>query len=245
MVVWVWLFKMAAYACNILRRTAHDISQFDERSIPTDVLDCWIISLEFVYRELIVLDTCSQLDGLQRNGLGIVRECILKFKELLERSVQSYWIHPTRHLSGFGFVGRPSYDIPYQQMLFLIEHRFSVPQIADMLGVSVRTIRRRMTTFGLSIRAQYSNISDQELDDLVQDIQQQFPMCGNKQMQGHLLHRGFRVQQTRIRDSQRRVDPSGSAIRRLHILNRREYCVPAPLSLYHIDGYHKLIRFVS
>ena len=32
-------------------------------------------------------------------------------------------------------------------------------------------------------------------------------------------------------------------LRRLRILNRRHYSVSSPLSLYHIDGHHKLIRF--
>ena len=37
-----------------------------------------------------------------------------------------------------------------------------------------------MTEFGLLIIAQYSMLSDQELDNIVQTIRQQFPMCGNK-----------------------------------------------------------------
>ena len=111
-----------------------------------------------------------------------------------------------------------------------------------MVGVSVRAIRRRMTDFSLYIRAQYSSLTDQELDAIVCDIQSQFPMCGNKQMQGH-LSRGHRVQQSRIREAQRRVDPEGAVIRRLHAVHRREYSVPAPQSLYHIDGHHKLIRY--
>ena len=143
-----------------------------------------------------------------------------------------------------GLVGRPCIVISLEQLSYLIENRFSVPQIADMLGVSISTVRRRMTEFGLSITAQYSMLSDQEIDEIVQRIQQQFPMCGNKQMQGHLLSMGYRVQQHRIRDSQRRLDPHGSVLRRLHILNRRTYSVPAPLSLYHMDGHHKLIRCV-
>ena len=80
-----------------------------------------------------------------------------------------------------------------------------------------------MTDFFLSIRAQYSSLTDQELDAIVCDIQSQFPMCGNKQMQGHLLSRGHRVQQNRIREAQRRVDPEGAVIRRLHAVHRREY----------------------
>ena len=85
-------------------------------------------------------------------------------------------------------------------------------------------------------------MSDCELDTQVAEIQSHFPMCGNRQMMGHLLARGHRLQQFRVREAQRRVDPQGSVFRRLRALNRREYSVPSPLSLYHIDGNHKLIR---
>ena len=124
----------------------------------------------------------------------------------------------------------------------LIEHRFSVPQIAEMFGVSISTVRRRMTEYGLSISATYSSITDEELDALVKYIQIMFPMCGNRQMLGQLLARGVRVQQHRVRESQRRIDPEGSMLRRLNCIHRRVYKVHAPRSLYHIDGNHKLIR---
>ena len=76
-------------------------------------------------------------------------------------------------------------------------------------------------------------------------LEYHFPMCGNQQMQAHLLSRGFRVQQHRVRETQRRVDPEGTLLRRLNGIFRREYSVPAPQSLYHIDGNHKLIRYVT
>lgn len=56
--------------------------------------------------------------------------------------------------------------------------------------------------------------------------------------------RGAGVQQSRIRDAQRRVDPQGVLMRQLTVIRRRQYNVRAPLSLYHIDGNHKLIRWV-
>lgn len=31
---------------------------------------------------------------------------------------------------------------------------------------------------------------------------------------------------------------------RLHVLRRRQYSVPGPNALWHIDGNHKLIRYV-
>ena len=126
-------------------------------------------------------------------------------------------------------IGRPRFVIKYDQLKMLLEHRFSVQQIANMLGVSVSTVHRRMEEFNLSVSASYATITDYELDSLVSDIQHHFPMCGNCQMEGQLA----RVQQRHIREAQRRVDPEGSMLRRLNALQRRVYKVAAPLSLAH------------
>ena len=101
-----------------------------------------------------------------------------------------------------------------------------------------------MTEYDLSVHALYTQLTDQQLDGIVSDIQTQFPTCGNRQMQGHLLARGLRVQQQRVRESQRCVDPSGSVMRRLRVINRRQYHVNGPGALWHIDGNYKLIRYV-
>ena len=232
---------------NILSRIESDLSIFEDgRSISDDVLDSIIVSLEFVYRELLVLEATSQLNQLQQQAVEFVKSCLFIARSVSDyRKITDFTLVGSRPpLNYTSLVGRPSFDIPYDQLLYLIENRFSVSAIADMLGVSARTIRRRMDDYGLSIRDQYSHITDQQLDEVVYMIQQQFPMCGNRQMQGFLLSYGLRIQQTRIRESQRRVDPNGAIIRRLNVLNRREYSVPSPLSLYHIDGHHKLIRYV-
>ena len=51
----------------------------------------------------------------------------------------------------------------------LLEHRFSVPQIADMFAVSVSIVRHRMSEYGLSVGATYAHLDDDELDTLVRD----------------------------------------------------------------------------
>ena len=47
--------------------------------------------------------------------------------------------------------GRPSYDIMEEQLSFLLEQGFKVLDVSNILGVSVRTVERRMSTFGLSV----------------------------------------------------------------------------------------------
>ena len=70
------------------------------------------------------------------------------------------------------------------------------------MGVSVSTIRRRMSDYNLSIRSTYYPITDEQLDQLIAGVQQQFPNWGNRQMYGYLLNRGMRVQFHRVRESQ-------------------------------------------
>ena len=99
-----------------------------------------------------------------------------------------------------------------------------------------------MEQYGHYVHNLYSTLSDDQLDSVVTRIQSRFGVCGNRQMMGHLLASGIRVQQDRVRESQRRVDPGGCAMRRMVAINRRKYKVNGPLALWHIDGNHKLIR---
>ena len=57
-------------------------------------------------------------------------------------------------LKNVGRSGRPSYDISEDQLLFLLEQGFQVRDVSNILGVSTRTIERRMSTFGLSVLGQ-------------------------------------------------------------------------------------------
>ena len=81
-----------------------------------------------------------------------------------------------------GAVGRPAYVIPEEQLHCLIECCFTVPQISHLLGVSVSTVRRRMSSLNLSIQSTYSQLSDGELDAIVSSTQQHHPSWGNRQM---------------------------------------------------------------
>ena len=97
--------------------------------------------------------------------------------------------------------GRPKLDIHKEQLQHLLQLYFTCPKIAALLGVSLRTVRRRMTEYGLSVSGLYSDISNCELDRLVDEICGSFPNCGYRMMDGHLRQRGIRVTQARIRNS--------------------------------------------
>ena len=89
----------------------------------------------------------------------------------------------------------------------------------------------------------YSNLMDDELDVKIEDLISKFPNSGYRRMNGFLLAALMRIQEKRIQQSMRRVDPKCVLLRSLQIsfTNRRQYNVPAALSLWHIDGHHKPI----
>lgn len=94
------------------------------------------------------------------------------------------------------------------------------------------------------IADKFSNIDDQTLDENVAIIQQQAPGIGLRMLKGHLESRGLKVQRERIRLSLARTDPNGVIQRWSQSICRRVYNVYAPQSLWHIDGNHKLIRYM-
>ena len=236
---------MSLWIANLLRRISRDLEIFnDGRNIPEDTLNAFETSIEYAYREMLYIELTQQTSALAA-ACDIVRNCLITVRTLQDCNHRYQYFGRPCITSNDCVVGRPSFIISINQLSFLLENMFSVPMIAEILNVSVSTVRRRMTDYGLSVRQLYSSISDQELDEIVREIQLQFPNCGNIQMKGHLLSRGIHVQQHRIRESQRRIDPDGCLLRSLRsTFQRRIYSVPSPLSLYHIDGNHKLIRYV-
>jgi hypothetical protein len=47
--------------------------------------------------------------------------------------------------------GRPSFEIEEEQLSYLLEQGFNVRDIGSILGVSVGTVGRRMSLFGLTV----------------------------------------------------------------------------------------------
>nr|XP_054592651.1 uncharacterized protein LOC107395925 isoform X1 [Nothobranchius furzeri] len=144
-----------------------------------------------------------------------------------------------------GNLGRPRLEIQSDDLKHLLSTALPLEHLAQLYGVSRRTLNRRMKEHGLSVHGCYSKISDDELDVLVRSIKSRMPHAGFRLMKGELLARGHRVQWHRVQAVMHRVDGAGILARMIQLgfVARRSYCVPAPLSLVHIDTNHKLIRY--
>ena len=59
----------------------------------------------------------------------------------------------------------------------------------------------------------YSDISEHELDEIVEGIMREFPKIGYLRMTGLLQSGGCRIQQNRVRESMRRFNPDGVLLR--------------------------------
>ena len=98
-----------------------------------------------------------------------------------------------------------------------------------------------MKEWGLTSLKDYYVITDSELDMLTAAYVDKFPCSGGKSYHAFLDSQGIKIQRQRVRDSMLRVDENGVHYRFGRAIKRRSYNVQMPNSLWHIDGYHKLI----
>ena len=235
---------------EIIRALLHDLSCCRSDNVNIEQADGFLWRLEVAHRELVAMDAFAVLELPCGPGVGVLR-CVSEAHRRMAAAVDQLQVHCSETqpactclaaITLTGAVGRPRFEVPRHLIEFLLQTGFSVPQISHLIGVSISTVQRRMTCYGLSVQSTYSSFSDDQLDMVISDIQAQFPTAGNRQMYGLLLSRGIRVQYHRVIEAQRRVDPEGSFMRRLHCLYRRRYSVTGLQYLWHIDGNHKLIR---
>ena len=139
--------------------------------------------------------------------------------------------------------GAPKLCITKQQLQFYLDNGFKTTQISEMINVSKSTVKRRLQEYNLNISDTYSCIDDDELDKTVESFLKDFPNTGYKRMKGFLTSINLKIQEERVRCAMRRVDPEGVILRTLQSrpVLRRTYKVAGPLSLWHMDGNHKLI----
>ena len=119
--------------------------------------------------------------------------------------------------------------------------RIPLTTLAKTLGIHRNTLHNHMRR--AKIHRRFSSISDADLDKLLRAFRLIKPTSGYRYAMGFLESNGLRVQKYRVQLSLRRIDGLRQVLRNHSAIDRREYVVPYPNYLWHIDGYHKLIRW--
>ena len=113
--------------------------------------------------------------------------------------------------------------------------------LAKKLGIHCNMLHEKLKENSIDIS--FSDISDDDLDQIIKGYRDSHPNSGMGYLRGHLRSQGLRVQRRRLRKSVERVDQLGQALRGRTAAKkvRKQYKVDRPNALWHIDGHHKLI----
>ena len=134
--------------------------------------------------------------------------------------------------------GRPKLQITRVELERLFDIYKSWKEVASFLGVCERTIQRRRIELGMPTssrsgpRSTYSNISEDNLCQVIREILNILPNAGESYVLGACRARGIHVQRRRLRDAINIVDPVSRALRRTVSIVRRRYNVRGPNSLW-------------
>ena len=119
-----------------------------------------------------------------------------------------------------GLAGRPKISLNIDTVELLRSCGYDWGQIADALQISRTTLWRRVKEAGCLIQ-KYSEISDDELDSVMSQIQREHPNCGQQLLCGFLKDKGVFVQRYRLRESIARTDPIRRHVRWHQVVSRR------------------------
>ena len=143
------------------------------------------------------------------------------------------------HDQAFNSFGRPRKEILKED----VEREFATFRcwkvVARLLGVSAKTLHRRRIEYGMLVspltgpRISYSNITHEELCDVLRTILDTPPDVGETIVRGALRATGIYVQRQRIRDAIMEVDPVNRALRLTISVVRRIYSVSSPNALWY------------
>ena len=66
-----------------------------------------------------------------------------------------------------GIRGRPTFYIPREQLEHFIEYGFKATEISKMLCMGDKTVDRRLEEYGISMRMNFTQITEPELDNVI------------------------------------------------------------------------------
>ena len=217
-----------------LRLQLIDLSRRLEQDVNEDVADYVLFRLQQALNHLSRL--AASVDG---EVFHEVQTSLAQVTTVLADTERN-WQPTYPAVNTGGLVGCPKFEISKDQLEYLMDcdHRWSSRS-------QYKHNKRHLREYGISISERRTDIPDAELDCVARNIHVEFPNAGYRRMQSQLMVRGINVSQIRVRASMQRMDPEGVAMRWLALTPRAVYRVSGPLALWHIDGNHKLIRWIK
>lgn len=166
-----------------------------------------------------------------------------------EQDMSIVWLPRIRN----GTVARQGsfYDIDRNRLEHFLKIVFSVRYIARnlerLLGgrVHYNTLHRFIHRNNmLAPSRRFTEINNYDLEIVVRCLNRQYPNSGAAEMLALLRSRTppILVPRDRCRRVLAEVDPEGTARRWAQAIRRRQYSVPSPNSLWHMDTNHALVR---
>ena len=159
-----------------------DLNAMESCEITLDVIDGFRWRIEMIYRELLAKEVSGELQTFEEAILPFVSEAYnhsVRAVEVLEADNCGFLSGLVVPLVCSGRVGRPSFHIPQRVIAHLLRNRL---KIAEILDVSISTVRRHMVQLGLSVRETYADLSDSEVSEIVSNVNLQFPTWGVSQL---------------------------------------------------------------
>ena len=111
-------------------------------------------------------------------------------------------------------VERPTIEIDIDEVEFLRALQLTWTKMAEIMGISRRTLYRRLKEEDILENLKFSDICDADLDELLIDIKREHPNDGEILIRGHLAARNVRIQRSRLQAAIHRIDPVSTAERR-------------------------------
>ena len=227
--------------------TATLVNDMQLRDSLATELECVLNATEAALQLIQANDTTLNSVADDIDTLRMVRRSALDYYRVFQASALTSSscataISPVQVVVTQGRRGRPSLVVNIEQVELFRSVGYSWSEVSNLLSVSRTTLWRRFHDLNIPT-SKYSDISDQELDNIVQSIQESHPNVGLVMLQGYVLSQGVTVQRHRLRRSVQRLSPMTGIARWHQAISRRSYNVPGPNSLWHMDGHHSLVRW--
>jgi hypothetical protein len=210
---------MAAIAAPaLLHHIQHVITETENalRNSPDDrdILEHFEQRLDFlvdILVQLIQQDPLTPSLQVILHQLRISRRLVLNALEIVDNIGI---VHPTISIEVATGQGRPKILVDASIITFLRELGFTWVKIAMIAGIHPRTLYRRRQELGIEdSHAEMSEISDEDLDNIIKAIKTIQPYTGETLLQGFLRSQGYQIPRARVRASLRRIDPLATSVR--------------------------------